>query len=306
VPLYDLREGVADANRIKSPPVFYSARGYTQRFFGDWLGDRALICLSDWQFEVETQAHFWQQAGQLIEDTLTEEQMWEGPVILIAGDMASCDNSVRGVASDAAPDFYWLVDWMRTKCGEGAELYFFYGNHDDISETHLAMRNASTFCLLPQGGVLDTERGRVERTEAQRQREEGAVHRRLQEKKKPGEVQASSKKPVAVPKRDVQEKQWRDQNRDQARLCKEFGERIYAETEASSPPAARNAGSSLLIASVHGIPALHTQGLKKVAREDYFRYLERVSGSASPNVLLMHSNPCLPGQERTVRGEDPK
>jgi hypothetical protein len=426
VPLYDNRNVEA---RVQHPPVVHFAHGYTERFFSGWLTDstscsgprcRALICLSDWQFDTSTQEHFWEQAGRLIEDVLNRcnERALLDPLVLVAGDMASCNNALRGVASDAAPDFAWLQQWIGKRCGPGAELYFIYGNHDLMSEAHLEMRNGESgcFCLLPHGGLLDLETSTVLGTpwetdskssqdvtnlkkcqgqrashleaddpaakdvlelfstlrhdplaladELGRQKldreqvasslenlaltkaERSVVYKRLQERKKDGGIGSER----TLDKRSIQQKQWRDQNPDQARLYEQFLERQGASNHGAvgKPGAASDSvlGTSPVrrspcIGAVHGIPASFTQGLKKTKREEYFRVCERIMvGNSSrmgvtaprqsssrncpvgshtqqsprslglcpprPDVVVTHSNPCLPGQESIVHGDDAK
>lgn len=61
------------------------------------------------------------------------------------------------------------------------------------------------------------------------------------------------------------------------------------------------------IGAVHGIPASRGQGLQKIERSEYFRHLHHVCSTKSHpsmDILMTHANPCLPGQEDKVRGED--
>lgn len=61
--------------------------------------------------------------------------------------------------------------------------------------------------------------------------------------------------------------------------------------------------NEVVIGAVHGIPASHNEGMQKIERRDYFEALERVC-SAPIDILVTHSNPLLPGQEKKVKGED--
>lgn len=74
---------------------------------------------------------------------------------------------------------------------------------------------------------------------------------------------------------------------------------------ARSPAAAPTTteGDTLIVGGVHGIPASHTQGLRKVEREDYFRAVHAACAVPGLDVLVTHANPKLAGQLE-VRGED--
>ena len=98
-----------------------------------------------------SQRHFWSQTVEHLRNELGAEQ-FETAIFLVAGDMASSDNTLRGVASDAAPDFSWLVESM----AKDNEVYIAYGNHDVVSAEHLDMRNSSgTRCILPHEAIAE-------------------------------------------------------------------------------------------------------------------------------------------------------
>ena len=74
-------------------------------------------------------------------------------------------------------------------------------------------------------------------------------------------------------------------------------------SSSSEAPTAAEGMGSLLIGAVHGIPASHSQGLRKVARDDYFGAVRSACTVPHLDVLVTHSNPKLAGQAE-VRGED--
>lgn len=63
----------------------------------------------------------------------------------------------------------------------------------------------------------------------------------------------------------------------------------------------------LLVGGVHGIPADYSEGLQKLERKEYFRVLDHVCAPGIPiDILVTHSQPCLPVQEHVMRGEEPQ
>lgn len=128
------------------------------RGVGRWLPFLAdehaapLICLSDWQFEPATQQLFWQQALPIVEAACGGKAL-ERALMLVAGDMASAANELRGTKSDAVPH---LTPFTSCLGPEGA-MFFVYGNHDD--EVQHVHHNASRLPqLLADGEVVDSGR----------------------------------------------------------------------------------------------------------------------------------------------------
>lgn len=118
-----------------------------------------------------------------------------------------------------------------------------------------------------------------------------------------------------------QEKQWRDQNAEEENLVEHFLSLMNGrKTVASAPQGGGNAKSAPCrcrrvprIGCVHSIPASHSQGFKKIERTAYSLSSiccppEEMSDEAKErmDILMTHSNPCLPGQEDVVQGDDAK
>ena len=342
IPLYDNRKGAAF--RIKHPPTVHIARGYEVHLPFLRAG-RPLICISDWQIETATQRHFWEQALQTLDNELGAEAVARA-IVLVAGDMASAGNELRGVKSDAVPE----LDWLRDSFPNG-DVHIVYGNHDLCSEQHLDWRNTRTGlpCMLPQGGALTVPLTRAQHEPATADTatadapsaatpaaaasaasavttapavELPAEEREQHEPAPPvaptaDQLVGLSKKDRAAlwaacsferrpqpTKLERQQRQHKAQQPEEARLA----ERLRAlhvgaaSRTAGSASATAAAAASLVLGAAHGIPASHTQGLRKVERGGYFGAVD--AACAMPiDVLVTHSNPKLPGQE-DVRGED--
>lgn len=150
--LHDLRKKTKA--QVRDVPSVHVVRGA-----GDWLPflngpDAApLVCISDWQFERTTQKHFWEQARPVIEAACGGPGELSRALLLVAGDMASAGNDLRGRDSDAVPDLAPFAACL----GESGAMLFVYGNHDD--EVHSVPANASGVSqLLPDGEVVGTGR----------------------------------------------------------------------------------------------------------------------------------------------------
>ena len=358
IPLYDCRADIPECQRVRRGPELHLVHGLAPHL--PWLTERAVVCLSDWQFDVPSQRHFWTQTVEHLRDELGAEQFAQA-IFLVAGDMASSDNTLRGVASDAAPDFSWLLESL----AKDNELYVVYGNHDVVSAEHVDMRNSSgTRCILPHeaiavAGVAEEDAGPQipalkEELSAEKSTKDPVGFAKLQagpvaanlvgdEVPTNEAMQGLSKAERAayyqqmrahnshIPERKTpkltklqrQEKQWRDQNAEEANLVEHLLSLMNGrKTVASTPQGGGNANSApgrcrrvLRIGCVHGIPASHSQGFKKIERTAYLRALRSICcppGEMSDeakermDILMTHSNPCLPGQEDVVRGDDAK
>jgi len=340
------------------------------------LSQRPIICLSDWQFDVPSQRYFW---GQVVEKFEEEGVDLSKALVLVAGDMSSADNSLRGVASSCAPDYSWLQESLNTSSDSSeSDLHIIYGNHCYLAREHFGMRNKAhdedtgSLCLLPHGGITEVRKGRENETSLKSEtagevqsdfaepptKESDSVNSDEKLKVKPADsdntdnaVTATAtevtdsvssappsltkeqlaglskaertayyqqlkeaqggfaKKTPKLSKLEVQEKQWAHQHPEQAALTEEFEFVMKKEGNYYFKKAGTScAETGVRIGSVHGIPSSHSQGVHKTARDKYFELVENVVGSGNPNIdiLLTHSNPCLPGQEYLVKGEDPK
>ena len=354
VPLYDCRTEIPDGQRVRRGPELHFVQGLSQHL--PWLQKRAVVCLSDWQFDVPSQRHFWTQTMEHLHDELGAEQVAQA-LFLVAGDMASCDNALRGVASDAAPDFSWLVESLT----EENEVYVVYGNHDVMAAEHYDMRNSiGSRCILPQGAVStagvvcdrlpakSVEKGEdpretyelqdpvvkgdsstdeslidqrpaaaeavagealsKEALEGLSKSERDAYYQRL----RTHNPKMFTKKVPKLTKLQAQEKQWCDQNAEESNLVNRFL-LTSAQESGGAPPTSGTARCELRIGCVHGIPASHSQGLKKIERGAYFGALKSIccgergdEKERKMEILMSHSNPCLPGQEDVVCGDDAK
>jgi hypothetical protein len=329
----DLDSGKA----VKSPSV-HIARGYELYIPHILHCGRPIVCISDWQCETSTQRYFWAQACTLLKEKIGRDVL-ERSLVIVACDMASKNNSLRGSKSDAAPDFSWLRESFPDST---AEILIVYGNHDFISPDHLQLRNTVTGlpCLLPQGGWVNIP------AEGQRYNNfpnEDAISSILEATHIPSDQMHNSyasrtvhipeflqdmtkeerrayhakqprvKKPAASQKEARQRSlQWDKNHPEQAHLAACF-QKTQSLIQASVGEQESNILSSdapppfLRVGAVHGIPAAFTEGTKKIEREEYFRALEAVCAETSPiDILVTHCNPCLPGQENVVMGEDPK
>lgn len=233
-------------NSRVEPPVVHVVRG-----MGRWLPflsrtDAApLVCLSDWQYEPSTQQRFWEQALPLVEDACGGSEELARALILVAGDMASAGDELRGQSSDSVPD----LSPFSACLGPAGTLLFVYGNHDE--EVHAPPDGAR---LLPDGETVDTGR------------DTGQLDQAI----------ASSEKQA----------RWRkDAKKSGATAC------------------------GLRVGGVHGIPSGQeskpgTSPWKKRPRDIYFRQLRKVCNDA--HIVVLHSNPRLPGQEEIEGVDAPK
>ncbi|KAL1508409.1 hypothetical protein AB1Y20_004518 [Prymnesium parvum] len=134
---------------ICRPPIVHVAHGFA-RHLSFLRAGRPLICLSDWQLEPATQRHFWAQAAAVLREQLGPAGLARA-LVLVAGDMASAGDALRGVASDAVPQLEWLQETV--SCGD---VLLVYGNHDRVGAEHLRMVCAASGlpCVLPQGRAV--------------------------------------------------------------------------------------------------------------------------------------------------------
>lgn len=125
------------------------ARGY-EHHLPLLRAGRPLICLADWQVEPATQRHFWEQALLALTSELGEDAVARA-IVLVAGDMASAGDELRGSKSDSVPD----LDWLFESFPDG-DVYCVYGNHDLTDEKHLAWRSPCSGLpsLLPHGAAI--------------------------------------------------------------------------------------------------------------------------------------------------------
>ena len=353
-PTYDMRRGATE--RIRNPPTVHIARGYESHLPFLHAG-RAIICISDWQVEPETQRHFWEQALATMIDECGAGIVSQA-LVIAAGDMASSSNALRGVESDAAPD----ITWLRESITEG-DVLLVYGNHDLSADEQFAWRNPASNlpCLLPHGAGIQVA---LTRAAAAASRATAAAAPLLESPVTvppgapagkhaaavaPGaevlmatmEVEARrdptaeqlagptkqqrtalwaganvhERKRAMPSKKDRQLRQNAAQFPHEARLAERLltlhashsALRLPVESSQTTVRGATAAplteDGTLVVGSVHGIPASHTQGLRKVDREDYFRAVHAACAVPRLDVLVTHANPKLAGQTE-VRGED--
>lgn len=244
--LYDTRVG--HRSKLEHLPVIHVVRGA-----GRWLPFLAapdaapVVCISDWQYERATQRQFWEAALPIVQDACGGEEALANALMLIAGDMASAADELRGTSSDAVPDLVPFASCL----GPQGTLLFVYGNHDD--EVQAPGRNGSGLSqLLPDGEAVYTNR------------DSGAAQS--------GHADEPSK-----------QVRW-GKNKEESKKSKAYG---------------------LRVGGVHGIPSsqevLVGSLWKKRARDIYFRQVRQVCSDA--DVVVVHSNPKLPGQEE-VEGPD--
>lgn len=147
VHLHDQRKDAV--HRVKDAPTVHVARGY-EHHLPLLRAGRPLICLADWQVEPATQRHFWEQALLALTSELGEDAVARA-IVLVAGDMASAGDELRGSKSDSVPDLDWLFDSF-----PDGDVYCVYGNHDLTDEKHLAWRSPCSGLpsLLPHGAAI--------------------------------------------------------------------------------------------------------------------------------------------------------
>ena len=147
VHLHDQRKDAV--HRVKDAPTVHVTRGY-EHHLPLLRAGRPLICLADWQVEPATQRHFWEQALLALTSELGEDAVARA-IVLVAGDMASAGNELRGSKSDSVPDLDWLFDSF-----PDGDVYCVYGNHDLTDEKHLAWRSPCSGLpsLLPHGEAI--------------------------------------------------------------------------------------------------------------------------------------------------------
>lgn len=277
--LFDMRTDPSSPF-IEHAPVIHVVRGA-----GRWLpflADPAappVVCISDWQFERATQRHFWAQALPLVQEACGGGEQLARSLLLVAGDMASAGDDLRGVSSDAVPDLGPFTTCLGT---EGA-MFFVYGNHDD--EVQEPRRNVDgTQQLLPDGAVVPLLRGA-------------------------GAGEAASTVETAAPMKSLR---WKKAPGRSAAVGPEAGTVAVATTAAAADEGAGQGKQGqqgvrpvLRLGGVHGIPSnkQSTTGSmwKKRRRDVYFRQVRQVCSQA--DIVVLHSNPKLPGQEE-VEGPD--
>lgn len=243
IELYDLRAGVK--TKLEHLPVIHVVRGMGKWL--PWLADAdaaPVVCISDWQYEYATQQHFWHQTLPILHDVCGGEDAFARALMLVAGDMASAGDELRGTSSDTVPD----LEPFASSLGQDGAMFFVYGNHDD--EVIEPQRNASGVPqLLPDGESVHTNRS------------SGSC-----------EGGDGTKQP-----------RWK---KGSAESCVRLRH-------------------GLRIGGVHGIPssAKVEKGShwKKRDRGTYFRQVHKVCSDA--DIVVVHSNPRLPGQEE-VEGPD--
>lgn len=330
IPTYDNRRHVA--HRV-SAPVVHVAHGFGEQL--PFLSEgRPVVCLADWQVDTETQTHFWAQVLPILVDNLGAGAMARA-IVLVAGDMASASNELRGVKSDAVPQLHWL----RESVPRG-DVLFVYGNHDLTSTEHLAWRNPASRlpCMLPHGAALAVPlRGAVAppaTPSASAPEASGSVPA---SEKRPGPAAECAARAPCVPtakelaglskqerkalwaactfeNRPVPSRAERQQRSRKAqapeeadllqRCCALHVDSPICRTAPVAAAAASVGAPCMVVGAVHGIPASHTQGLRKIARDDYFDAVAAACAAPGLDVLVTHFNPRLPGQEQLVRGED--
>lgn len=304
LPLADKRKGIKD--KIKNCPSVHIARGYASHL-PFLTNGRPLICISDWQYETATQEHFWEQAHKILCNELGGKEVVSRAIVLVAGDMASSDNSLRGVKSDDVPD----LEWLRKSVPNGS-VYMVYGNHDLISQVHLTMTNQDSGLpyLLPHGGSVPVSFGeydeRVRRTADGTQQQQPTFNGPLEMNEQ--ERSALCVKPFF--KKLSKQKKWEQLNPGQVYLTKRFKEMQqtipHSSLEQSKAKSNGKSSEVIRIGSVHGIPAPHTEGMRKIEREEYFQAVH--DACALPiDILVTHYNPKLPvhgDYARYARGED--
>lgn len=322
--LQDARKG--ETHQIKFPPTVHIARGFSRRLPILRTG-RPLICISDWQFETPTQEHFWEQAYNILVSQLGgDEDLLSRAIVLVAGDMASCSNTLLGSASDAAPNLHWLH-----KTFNQGDIFTIYGNHCLPDSSHLKLSNSASGlpCLLPNGqsisvplaGTDDNQYQLLSDTEIDDLVDTFQSHSKSNHKngsvarpKKPKIPHGLTKQQRAAycanlkfEKAPRQKSQWSHQNPEQAAVVeamKAIHNRILAApNSAEQSSSADSEIEKVRIGAVHGIPAARGMGLQKIERQEYFDHLYQVC-SEPIDILVTHSNPCLPGQEYKVKGED--
>jgi len=341
LPLKDKRKHAETP--ITHPPTVHIARGFEEHL--PFLKDlnRPLICISDWQFETTTQEHFWEQAVNVLNNELGGPEALECAIVLVAGDMASCGNALRGPKSDDAPRLHWLQNSVPR-----GSIHMLYGNHCHMAAEHLQMTNPSsgTPCLLPHGGSVSVPlsglsclaragREALEATRiippaqtsgnssSQAARKQAKTRQRApriqqpqvtlppglskQERKAYYERQNYIKLPK-IRSPEQQSDQWRVQNPEQAHLGEQMQQmhEKFAAATVSTVQAGSNGTSEpvLRIGAVHGIPASYTKGLQKIEREEYFAAIGAVC-SLNIDILVTHTNPRLPVHgEHFIQGPD--
>jgi len=328
--LRDFR-GKKGGENVKTPTVLI-ARGYDRHIPMLASSGRPIVCISDWQCETSTQRYFWKQAWIILKQHVGSKLL-ERALVIVAGDMASKDNALRGAKSDDVPDFSWLQESFPK-----GDILIVYGNHDYMSREHLQMINQSSGVpsLLPHGScvglpVNGTRVNLVSPAEIDsildgRQPTAGGPIQ-LASVSQPAEVpdflqymtndeQRAYYEKQPFPKNvkssqnssSVNALQWDREHPEQARLTACFRQ-VQSLVEANGANLEEEGSPSMIrVGAVHGIPAAHTQGLQKIEREEYFQALSRVCDPSTPtDVLVTHCNPCVPGaQEAIVRGDDPR
>lgn len=338
IPLYLSSEERA-IYRIRHAPTIHIAHGYQAYlpFLNNNNNNIPLICISDWQYETATQEMLWKKAKAILQAELGGRERLERAIVLVAGDMASNDNTVLGVRSDDVP----RLDWLRKSVGNA---YMIYGNHDLMANDHLNMTNKDgSLCYLPHGRAIPVSfRNEIDNTSNEEKKNDAIETVATTDKDnvasspddakskdcsdeiarnddniieqpkvhvKPGmrkaertalHVNVSFKK---IPKKSKQKRrneQYRQQNPEQAMLANQM-KWIHKRI----PTVSTDEDSSVRIGAVHGIPSNQTIGYQKLEREKYFQAVRQACDEPT-DIFMTHSNPCLPGQESKVLGEDPK
>jgi len=319
---------------VKSPTI-HIARGY-EKIIPVLLEGRPIVCLSDWQCETSTQQYFWTQAWKILKQQVGCESSLERALVIVAGDMASKNNALRGPKSDAAPDYSWLQESFPL-----GDILIVYGNHDLMAQEHLELTNQSGLpCLLPHGSWVGVpaEGSRYNRVVSEAEFQalmNDETHSSNLITCPPKQVSQQSQIPVFLknmtkeeraayyakqsfsqkvqkqkkPQKQNRGQQWDKDHPEQARLAacyRQLQSQIQVNTakeEGSSSSAPRRL--LVRVGSVHGIPSAFHEGIKKVEREEYFLALAQACQSPI-DILVTHYQPCLPGTENFVHGDDPK
>jgi len=307
--------------RPKRGPTIHIARGF-QRHLPLLAFGRPIVCISDWQYETNTQESFWQQATSILNRELPQGCL-KNSIVIIAGDMASCNNTLRGAASNDVPEYEWLCTSFSK-----AHVFAVYGNHDIASMRHLKgvtnQLGSHQPYMLPHGGPsialfthgrsvpLLAAKNSFKAPRSLQTPEVSAGNNDEHARNTQGMTKAERKAYYTA--QNFTRKHPRPTKTDRAthQYSKQHPESFrVAEILRSVPPIPQNDRASenplIHIGGVHGIPASHSEGLQKLERSMYEDALHKL---CRPNntldILVTHSNPCLPGQETRVLGDDPK
>lgn len=148
-PLFDERTAPRVRIRPHEAPVVHVVYGMGERLP---FATAPVLCLSDWQWEPSTQSYFWSRALEVLEGVCGCEELRRA-LVLVAGDMASSKDDLRGVASDDEPKLGTFASFL----GSEGVFHFVYGNHDNEVPPERQPVNASGApTLLPDGKVVQS------------------------------------------------------------------------------------------------------------------------------------------------------